>query len=92
MANSLRAAVLQFPVGMDVAANLECLTACIDQLEAGTLAVAPEGALSGYLPEPGFVACLDPEIIAGAIERTRSTVRNKKVHLVVGACFLDDGL
>lgn len=92
MANSLRAAVLQFPVSMDVASNLKRLTAGIDRLDAGTLAVAPEGALSGYLPEPGFVTALDPETIARAIDSARSTAANKKIHLVVGACFLDNGL
>ena len=54
MANTLRAAVLRFPVGMDVAENLASLIAAIDRLEAGTLAVAPQGALSGYLPQSGF--------------------------------------
>ena len=92
MANSLQAAVLQFPVSMDVASNLECLTVGIDRLGAGTVAVAPEGALSGYLPEPGFIASLDPEAIARAIDSTRSIVMNKKIHLVVGACFSDDGV
>jgi predicted amidohydrolase len=91
MVNSLQTAVLQFPVSMDAGRNLERLTACIDQLDAGTLAVAPEGALSGYAPEPGFVASLDPGAIARAIDSARSTVANKKIHLVVGACFLDDG-
>ena len=92
MVNSLKAAVLQFPVGMDVARNLECLTACIEQLDAGTLAVAPEGALSGYAPEPGFIASLDPETIAYAIDSVRSTVANRSIHLVAGACFLNDGV
>ncbi len=91
MITSLRTAVLQFPVGMDAAANLARLRAGIDGLEAGTLAVAPEGALSGYLPEPGFVASLDPKTIAHAIERARATVATKGIHLVVGACVLHDG-
>ncbi len=85
MANSLRAAVPQFPASMDVASNLERLTAVIDRLEAGTLAVAPGGALSGYLPERGFVTALDQETIARAINSTRSTVMNEKIHLVAGA-------
>jgi predicted amidohydrolase len=92
MVNSLRAAVLQFPISMDVASHLKRLTACIDRLDAGTIAVAPEGALSGYAPDPGFVASLDPETIARAIDSARSAVANKKIHLVAGACFLDDGV
>src|SRR5262249_35015604 len=47
--------------------------------------------LSGYLPKPGFVVGLDREIITRAIENTRSHVVKKKIHLVVGACFFDDG-
>ncbi len=57
-AHSLRAAILQFPVESDVTANLNPLAACIDRLHAGTHAVAPEGALSGYATEPGFEASL----------------------------------
>ncbi len=64
MITSLWTAVRQFPAGMDVAASLARLRAGIDGLEAGTLAVAPEGTLSCYLPEPGFVASLDPKTLA----------------------------
>jgi len=46
MANNLRAAVLQFPVGIDVASNLECLTACVDQLEkCPSMIVSPSGTV-----------------------------------------------
>ncbi len=46
MVTSLRTAVLQSPAGMDVAASLARLRAGIAGLEAGTLAVAPEGQSS----------------------------------------------
>ncbi len=44
MVTSLRTPVLRFPAGMDAAANLARLTAGIDRLHEGALAVAPEGA------------------------------------------------
>jgi predicted amidohydrolase len=51
MAFQVRAAVIQFPVTMDIAANLGSLSTALEALDSGTFAVAPEGALSGYLPE-----------------------------------------
>ena len=92
MAASLRASVVQLPVTMDVAANLASLTAAIGDLEAGRLVVAPEGVLSGYLPEPGFITRLDGEITRQAIEATRKLVAERGLHLVVGACRAVEGV
>ena len=77
MVKALQAAILQLPVRMDITRNLECLIAGLDQLHAGALAVAPEGALSGYLPDPGFVAGLAPEAIAGALSKPRVQLSQK---------------
>lgn len=90
MTFSVQAAVLQFPVTMDVAANIASLAAGIERLPSGVLAIAPEGALSGYQPRPGFVTDLDTNATAHAVEVVRSLVANKRMHLVVGACVFAD--
>jgi len=82
----MQVAALQFPVRMDVDANLGDLEAAIAALAPQTLAVAPEGCLSGYLPEAGFVAGLDDDVTARAIERARQMAATAGIHLVVGAC------
>jgi predicted amidohydrolase len=88
---SLRASVVQFPVTMDVAANLASLTDAVDGLRAGSFVVAPEGVLSGYLPEPGLASRLDGEATRQAIEATRKLTIERGLHLVVGACVSVDG-
>ena len=90
MAN-VRAAALQFPVTMNVVENFTRLVAGADRLEAGSIGVAPEGVLSGYLPEPSFVTQLDHDVTERAIDRTRALAVSKRIHLVVGACIqIDD--
>ena len=89
---TIKAAVLQFPVGMDIAANLAHLSAALAELPPDTLAVAPEGALSGYLPTPDFVDVIDQAESRRALETTRSLVAGQGLHLIVGACVALDGI
>lgn len=87
----MRVAAIQFPVRMDVGSNLHDLQAAVAALAPQTLAVAPEGSLSGYLPKQGFVRQLDHAATAQAIEHARGMAANAQVHLVVGACVQIDG-
>jgi predicted amidohydrolase len=87
----MRVAAIQFPVLMDVAANLQHLEAAVGSLPPGTFAVAPEGALSGYLPEPGMVRRLSAGVIQDAIQRAHELVRDAGIHLIVGACVEAEG-
>jgi predicted amidohydrolase len=76
---------------MDVDANLRGLEAAVAALAPHTLAVAPEGLLSGYLPQPGFIASLDDTVTARAIKRAGALAMRAQVHLVAGACVrIDD--
>jgi predicted amidohydrolase len=88
----MRAAAIQFPVSMDVQANVAALEAAVAGIEPGTLVVAPEGSLSGYEPVPGFVAKLDSEQTNGAIASARELAASAKIHLVVGACIQVQGV
>jgi predicted amidohydrolase len=89
---NLQAAIVQFPVRMDAAANFSSLASALGRLDAGALVVAPEGALSGYLPKPGFVADIDQDLTRRLIDDTRALVVNRGLHLVVGACVFVDGV
>lgn len=91
-ATHVEASVLQLAVTMDVASNVTRLEQLIDRLPSGALAVAPEGVLSGYLPEPGFVSGIDRAASASAIDRMQALARERGVHLVAGACVFDEGV
>lgn len=86
-AATVGAAVLQFPITMDIAANMAALETLLMSLPAGTFAVAPEGVLSGYLPKPNFVDAIDQATTHAAIERAAQLCRDKRIHLVAGACI-----
>lgn len=85
-------AALQCPVLMDVSANLRALEAAVGALSPGALLVAPEGLLSGYLPEPGLSGRLDDAVTRAAIARVRDLAVAARLHLVVGACIGVDGV
>ncbi len=87
----MRLAAIQIPIVMDVATNLQHLNAAVELLAPATLAVAPEGCLSGYLPEPGMVRRLSGSATENAIEAAHDLVRQVGVHLIVGACVEIDG-
>jgi len=87
----MRVAAIQCHVRMDVGSNLRELEAAVAMLAPQTLVVAPEGLLSGYLPEPGFIKQLDGEMTARAIERARTLAVQAQIHLIVGACVRIDG-
>jgi len=82
----MHVAAVQCRVQMDVGANLRDLESALDALPPETLVVAPEGLLSGYLPEPGFVVHLDEATIAQAIERAQGLAMRRRIHLIAGAC------
>lgn len=91
MSTYVQAAVLQFPVTLDVDANLARLLAALERLDAGTLSIGPEGALSGYSSAPDFVTAIDTDATARAIDITRAAAVKRGLHVIVGACLFDDG-
>lgn len=88
----INAAVLQLRVSMDIAANVAALERLLATLPANTLAVAPEGTLSGYLPQAGFVANIDQAATWRAIDHVAALCAKASHHLVVGACVNDNGV
>jgi predicted amidohydrolase len=87
---TILAAALQFHISMNVTRNLTTLERLLDPLPPHAIAVAPEGALSGYLPEPGFVNRIDVERTAQAITAIEALCQRRKLHLIAGACIKDD--
>jgi len=87
----MQVAAVQCPVLMDAGANVSSLDAAVAGLPPQTLVVAPEGLLSGYLPQPGFVAQLDEGATAQAIRRAAALAVRADLHLIVGACTRIDG-
>jgi predicted amidohydrolase len=90
-ARAIRAAALQFPITMNIALNGAAIERMLASAPPDTLAVAPEGALSGYLPEPGFIASIDQAATNAAIVRAAQLCADKRIHLVAGACINDNG-
>jgi predicted amidohydrolase len=89
-APSILAAALQLPISMDPERNAAIIEALVAPLPPHTFVVAPEGALSGYLPEPDFVSAIDQTASQRAIERVRSLCQSKTLHMVIGACRASD--
>ena len=84
-------AALQFPVTMDVTENMRVMTSLIQDLPNDCLAVTPEGALSGYLPQTNLVEKLDAQSTADAIEEAKAIATKRNILLVSGACISADG-
>jgi predicted amidohydrolase len=87
----IEAAVLQMPVTMDPARNVAAVERLLASLPANALVIAPEGVLSGYLPELGFVAALDRSATDAAIARAGVLARERRLHFIAGACVRDAG-
>jgi len=85
----IHGAIWQFPVSLDIAANLKAIVRGLQTAQPESLLVMPEGAISGYAAERNLVSMFDPAAINRAIETVRNEVTARKVHLVVGACLYD---
>ena len=87
----IQVAALQIRVSMDVRRNVAVIDDLLGKLPRGTVAVAPEGALSGYLPEADFVTGIDQDATWQAIERLAHLCRSRDIHLIAGACVREGG-
>lgn len=87
----ITAATIQIPVTLDIRANTDAVLKALSTLGPDTLAVAPEGALSGYAPTPDFIGRVSPDAVQSAIDEIGAAVREAGVHLVIGACLFSAG-
>jgi predicted amidohydrolase len=81
----------QFLIGFDIPTNLHSILTIVENAEQDDLILLPEGAISGYSDDPALTEQLDPGKIKWAIAELQKVVKQKKVHLVCGACLLKEG-
>ncbi|WP_439637503.1 carbon-nitrogen hydrolase family protein [Oceanicaulis sp.] len=89
--SQLSCAILQLKTGFDLEATVKRLRGMMECLPEGSLAVAPEGTLSGYVNAPSLIELLNSEATQCALENTQRIVDRTGVSLVVGACVQVDG-
>jgi len=87
----IHAAALQFHVTIEPARNAATIERLLAGAPTNTFAVAPEGALSGYINDSGFVARIDQAATIAAIERLAAFCVERRIHLIAGACINDQG-
>jgi predicted amidohydrolase len=83
--------VAQFPVTLDIQHNLDVILSIVSQTAPDTLIVLPEGALSGYAEDSGFLGEIDPQYLTIALQKLREAAAQYQVHLIFGSCLLEDG-
>jgi predicted amidohydrolase len=82
----------QFPVSLCIRDNLAHIETSLDSAEPDDLVVVPEGALSGYSDNIGFLDSVDPAELQRAMGYLQSEVLLRRVHLIYGSCILESGL
>lgn len=91
MTKTIPAAVIQFPVSLDISTNLNYLLSLIAAVEEETLVVTPEGAISGYSQNPNFVQQINTQVLDQALKIVQEEITRRKIHLVVGSCLKEGG-
>ncbi|MGM7703390.1 carbon-nitrogen hydrolase family protein [Pseudalkalibacillus sp. Hm43] len=81
----------QFPLSFDMKANLNHIVKLMDQLDEDEVLVLPEGALSGYDDDLGFLENLDVHELQACINQLSEYVKKKKIHLIFGSCLYEEG-
>ncbi len=64
--SELSCAILQLKTGFDLESTVKRLRDMMERLPEGSLAVAPEGTLSGYVNAPNLIERLNSEADASA--------------------------
>ncbi|MBD2514752.1 carbon-nitrogen hydrolase family protein [Nostoc sp. FACHB-973] len=88
---TVSATVAQFPVSLDISANMDHLLSIIYAVEEQTLVVTPEGSVSGYSQDSIFLEQIDTILLEQAIEKLRDEAAQRQLHLVVGSCIQELG-
>ncbi|WP_414574201.1 hypothetical protein [Nostoc sp. CCY 9925] len=71
MKHTISATVAQFPVSVDITANVDRLLSILYAVEEQTLVVTPEGAVSGYSQDSTSLEQIDTVLLEHAIEKLR---------------------
>ena len=84
-------AVAQIPVCWSVEANLNTILATVAAVEAGTVLVLPEAALSGYDGELSGLDDLSPDEVLNACSVLSDAVHHAGAHLFCGTLLSEAG-
>jgi predicted amidohydrolase len=83
--------VAQFPVTLDIQHNLDVILSILAQAEPDTLVILPEGALSGYAEDTGFLGEINQQLLAIALRKLQEVALQSHIHLIFGSCLLEHG-
>ena len=91
MNNKVSTLVAQFPVTLDIQHNLDLILSILSKAKPHTLAIFPEGALSGYTEDTKFLGEIDRQLLAIAMCKLREFVVQSQIHLIFGSCLIENG-
>ncbi|MCP5100148.1 MAG: carbon-nitrogen hydrolase family protein [Chloroflexi bacterium] len=83
--------VAQFPVSLEIESNLQVMRGIIAQAQENELVLFPEGALSGYDPDPAFLDDIQQPVLDSAMQTLQNDVNKRKIHLIFGSCSFENG-
>lgn len=66
--------VAQFPISLDISANLQGIRTILSQAQPHDLVVLPEGALSGYSEDHAFLQGIDLAVLEASLRVLRDEV------------------
>ena len=90
MNNNISTLVAQFPVTLDIQHNLDVILSVLSKAKPHTLAIFPEGALSGYTGDKGFLNEIDRQKLSIAMRKLREFAVQFDIHLIFGSCLLEN--
>jgi predicted amidohydrolase len=87
---NITAVIAQFPVSLSIKDNLEVMDSVLEQTAPGDLVLFPEGAISGYAPDIGFLQQIDRHALTAGIEHLEKEARKRGINIWAGACIRND--
>ena len=91
MNNNVSTLVAQFSVTLDIQHNLDVILSILSKAKPHTLAIFPEGALSGYTEDKSFLNEINVQLLAIAMRKLREFAVQSNIHLIFGSCLLENG-
>jgi len=80
----------QFPVTLSIQENLKNILLMLEDAQPGDIVVFPEGAVSGYAHDLGFLKDINKDELSAAFDQLRRQSQARGIYLWVGS-LLPDG-
>jgi predicted amidohydrolase len=81
----------QFPVTTSIQDNLKMILSILENTMPGDIAVFPEGSVSGYSHDLGFLKDINQDELTSALDELRDAAQNLKIHIWTGTLIPEDG-